>query len=206
MFFMYLLFMESDDIVEHINLDELYERKREIKEQKETVYKKILTRIIKKIKITSRLKHEEQYCFYVVPEVIIGFPRYDVNACIEYIVGKLEENKLFVKYTHPNMLFISWQHYIPSYERNEIKKKTNVQMDNFINTTNKDEIANKLNIIDDIDEITRRNTLFNTKYNDVSSTSSTILDKTKTEYKKISSYKPLGIYNEEMLRRISDKI
>ena len=38
-------------------------------------------------------------------------------------MDKLTENGFIVKYTHPNLIFISWQHYIPYYERQEYKKK-----------------------------------------------------------------------------------
>lgn len=184
---------EDENLIEQLNLDELYERKREIQEQKEMIYKRILSRILKKIKMTARLKHEEQFCFYVVPEVIIGFPRYDIQSCISYIIEKLNENKLYVKYTHPNMLFISWQHYIPSYERNEIKKKTGVEVDGFGNVVKDDEYDEHTKVFDDL---TRKNTLMNS--NDK--------NKPKVEFKKTSSYTPLGIYNEEMLRHINDKI
>ena len=178
---------DGEELIEQVNLDELYERRREIQEQKEAIYKRLLSRILKKIMMTSRLKHEEQFCFYVVPEVIIGFPRYDVRACIEYVIEKLEENKLFVKYTHPNMLFISWQHYIPSYERKDIKKKTGVQIDGFGKVMNEDESS-----LSEFDNITKRNTQVNAK--------------PKPDYKKTSSYTPLGIYNEDMVRRINERI
>jgi len=180
---------DAEELLEQVNLDELYERRREIQEQKEAIYKRILSRILKKIKTTSRLKHEEQFCFFVVPDVMIGFPRYDVRACIEYVVEKLEENKLFVKYTHPNMLFISWQHYIPAYERKDIKKKTGVQIDGFGNVLNDEEPAS------DFDDITKRNTQANAAS-----------QKPKPDYKKTSSYTPLGIYNEDMVRRINERI
>lgn len=178
--------MNDEDIIEQVNLDELYERRREIQEQKEAIYKRILSRILKKIKMTSRVKHDEQYCFYLIPEVIIGYPRYNVSACIEYVIEKLEENKLYVKYTHPNMLFISWQHYIPDYERKDIKKKTGVQIDGFGKVINEE--------ASEFDDITNKNTTANAS------------TKPKPNYKKTSSYSPLGIYNEDMVRRINDRI
>jgi hypothetical protein len=178
---------DDEELLEQVNLDELYERRREIQEQKEAIYKRILSRILKKIKTTSRLKHEEQFCFYVIPDVVIGFPRYDVRACIKYVIEKLEENKLFVKYTHPNMLFISWQHYIPTYERKDIKKRTGVQIDGFGNVVNEHEQQ-----ASEFDDLTRQNTIANAK--------------PKPDFKKTSAYKPLGIYNEDMVRRINEKI
>jgi hypothetical protein len=178
---------DDEELLEQVNLDELYERRREIQEQKEAIYKRILSRILKKIKTTSRLKHDEQFCFYVIPDVVIGFPRYDVTACIKYVIEKLEENKLFVKYTHPNMLFISWQHYIPTYERKDIKKRTGIQIDGFGKVVNEHEQQ-----ASEFDDLTRQNTISNAK--------------PKPDFKKTSAYKPLGIYNEDMVRRINEKI
>ena len=43
------------------------------------------------------------------------------------------ENGFLVKYTYPNLLFISWRHYIPSYKRIEIKKRYGFKIDGFGN-------------------------------------------------------------------------
>jgi hypothetical protein len=60
----------------------------------------------------------------VVPEVIIGVPKYDQANCIAYLMDTLQTNGFQVRYFHPNAIFISWNHWVPSYVRNEIKKKT----------------------------------------------------------------------------------
>ena len=36
-----------------------------------------------------------------------------------------------VRYTHPNLLLISWLHYVPNYVRNEFKKKTGTAIDEY---------------------------------------------------------------------------
>jgi hypothetical protein len=48
-------------------------------------------------------------------------------------VDKLQSNGFYVKYTHPNLLLISWKHWIPGYVRSEIKKKMNVSIDGYGN-------------------------------------------------------------------------
>ena len=58
--------------------------------------------------------------------MMIGVPKYDSDSCIAYVIDKLQENGFKIRYTHPNMLFISWQHWVPEYVRSEIKKKTGV--------------------------------------------------------------------------------
>ena len=53
--------------------------------------------------------------------------------CTSYIIEKLIDNGFMIKYTHPNLLFISWRHYIPHYERAKIKKNTGVSVDGWGN-------------------------------------------------------------------------
>jgi len=122
---------EKIEKVDKINLDELYSKKQEEDKSKLYTYNKILVRIHNKIKLTSRQKNSEHCCWYVVPEMILGVANYDHAGCIQYIVSKLLENKFVVRYTHPNLLFISWRHYVPSYVRTEIKKKTGVIVDEY---------------------------------------------------------------------------
>ena len=119
------------DFSEKINLDDLYEKKRQYDLNKLALYNKILNRIHVRIKATSRQKVDEHFCWFVVPEVIIGVPKYDQGSCIAYILDKLKENKFQVRYIHPNTLFISWNHWVPSYVRSELKKKTGIVIDEF---------------------------------------------------------------------------
>jgi hypothetical protein len=62
--------------------------------------------------------------------VILGYTDYNPNDCIAYIVIKLEENGFSIQFIQPNTLFISWSHWVPTYVRNEIKKKTGIILDN----------------------------------------------------------------------------
>jgi len=128
------LFKFSGDNVENvekINLDELYEKKQEQDKNKLFTYNKILTRIHEKIKLTSRQKCNQQFCWFVVPEIILGVANYDHAGCIAYLVDKLQENNFMVRYTHPNLLLISWIHYVPNYVRTEFKKKTGTAIDEY---------------------------------------------------------------------------
>ena len=112
------------DQVDKVNMDDLYEKKQQSDLLKLKTYKMVLTRIHTRIKVTSRQNNNEQFCWFVIPEVILGAPKYDAPSCIVYVVNELKENGFKVKYTHPNLLFISWKHYIPGYVRSEFKKQT----------------------------------------------------------------------------------
>jgi len=119
------------DFTEKINIDSLYEKKQQMDLNKLELFNKILNRIHVKIKTTSRQKIDEQFCWYVVPEIIIGIPKYDQGVLIGYLVDKLKTNGFIVQYYHPNTIFICWKHWVPSYVRNEIKSKTGIVLDEY---------------------------------------------------------------------------
>jgi hypothetical protein len=124
---------DMDNFTEEIDLDELYDKKREHDLGKLDIFNKLLNRIHSKIKMTSRQRIDEQFCWFIVPEMMIGIPRYNHAECVAYLVDKLQSNGFQVKYTHPNLLLISWKHWIPGYVRTEIKKKMNVAVDGYGN-------------------------------------------------------------------------
>ena len=144
---------DRDQIVEKIDMDELYNKKFEIEEHRRKTYGKILNRAHSKIKVTSRLKIKEQFCFYVVPEFMIGVPKYNLADCTNYVIDKLVENGFFVKFTEPNLLFISWQHFIPFYQRSEIKKTHGISVDGFGNIIGK----NKAGMVGNIRNVNQQN-------------------------------------------------
>ena len=177
---------------EKLNLDELYERTRETSQTKIKTYQKILARIHTRIKAISRQRNNNKFCMFVIPEFILGIPRYDIAECTNYVIEKLTDNGFQLKYTYPNLLFISWQHYIPKYQRSEIKKKTGVAIDGFGNVVTKNNKNNKDN--------SNPNSLLlmdkNVKMKDGK--------KKPSNFKSTSSYKPTGnlIYNTNLLEKI----
>lgn len=190
-----------EDFSDKLNLDDLYEKKRKYDLNKLSIYNKLLAKIHNKIKITSRQKIDEQFCWFLVPEVMIGVPKYDQGACIAYLMDKLSENGFNVKYIHPNVIFICWNHWVPSYVRNEIKKKTGMQIDGNGKLLNseKDNNDNKftVNTSNQVD-----NLLIKTSNNNINN------NENKKEYKSINEYKPSGnmIYNPDLLDRTMTKI
>jgi len=185
---------ELDDFSEKINMDELYDKKQQNDLSKLNVFNKLLNRIHNKIKLTSRQKIDEQHCWFVIPEVMIGVPKYDQGACIAYIYEKLRENGFYVQYYHPNLIFISWKNWIPGYVRTEIKKKMGVILDGHGNVIDPNENANKpLSLSND-------NIILNTH-------NPSQITENKKEFKPIQEYKPSGslIYNNEIFRKIESK-
>jgi hypothetical protein len=112
-----------------LDIDELYARKQEADSKKLNTYNKILGRVHNKVKLTSRHKKDEQYCWYIVPEILVGVTHYDHVECIKFLIAQLRENGFDVTYTHPNLLLISWVNWVPAYVRQEIKRQTGQKVD-----------------------------------------------------------------------------
>ena len=121
---------EIDEFSEKLNIDDLYERKRTMDVQKLELFNKILNRIHIRIKLTSKKSHDK-YCWFIIPEIILGVTHFDQAGCISYVLDKLKTNGFLVFYYHPNTIHISWNHWVPKYVRDEIKKKTGVEFDGY---------------------------------------------------------------------------
>jgi hypothetical protein len=177
------------DFSEKINIDELYEKKRQIDLNKLELFKKILNRIHVRIKTTSKHSIHDKFCWFVVPELIIGVPKYDQAGCIAYLMNTLQENGFNVRYFHPNTLFICWDHWVPSYVRNEIKKKMGIVVNEYGEKIEEDKTD------EDGDE----------EYNQQPDINQI---KNSKKYTPINSYKPSGklVYSEELLNKTVNKI
>ena len=68
-----------------------------------------------------------------MPEILIGYPNYNFQECLIYVLSCLEDDGFLTKYVHPNLILISWRHWVPQYVRDEIKKKTGKTIDKFGN-------------------------------------------------------------------------
>lgn len=193
---------DEDNLSDKLNIDDLFEKKREISENKLHLYNKILNRIHDKIKITSRQNQgKEQFCWYIIPEIMIGIPRYNVAECVEYILRKLRENNFVIRYTHPNLVFISWQHWVPGYVRQEYKKQTGESIDGMGNLI----VNNPLltNGESSNNNASDPNNLILNK-NDKNDKIKINKEKEK-DYNSTKNYKPSGIYNNDLLKKIQDK-
>jgi hypothetical protein len=189
---------ETDNI--KLNLDDLYERKKQLDLNTVNVFNKVLKRIHDKIKLTARQINNIQYCWFLVPEMILGVPRYDNGACIAYLIDKLRDNNFMIRYTHPNLLFISWKHWVPGYVRDEIRKKTGINIDGMGNEKKKnDNLISKNNA-----EPSDPNLLM---FGNKSKSKMVSINTKKKDFRDIETYKPSGnlIYNKSLLEKIKNK-
>ena len=182
------------DFSEKINIDELYEKKRQTDVNKLELFKKILNRIHIRIKTTAKQNTVERYCWYVIPEIIIGVPKYDQGACIAYVMDTLQKNGFQVRYFHPNTVFISWDHWVPTYVRTEIKKKTGININEYGEKIEDEKDEDDENVYQ---EMTAKGTNNNLEQ-----------IKNSKKYTPINSYKPSGklVYSEDLLNKLEGKI
>ena len=106
---------------------------------------------------------------------------YDKGDCTGYLVSQLEHNGFFVKYVYPNTLFVSWHNWVPSYVRNEIKKKMGVAIDE------KGNVVEKLDVDGEQPKTIQQQ------------------NKDQKQYTPIKSYKP-SVYGEDLLAKVEKKI
>jgi hypothetical protein len=191
--------IDSEDSSLKLNIDELYSKKQQQDLNVLKNYNNILLRIHNKIKYISKNMLNENCCWYVMPEMILGVPKYDHRDCTAYVIEKLRDNGFIVRYTHPNLLFISWKHWVPSYVRSEIKKRTGNSIDENGNIINEENSANSAS---------NANTqAVNSEHMLFSNNKSIKTNASTKDYKDIKTYKPSGnlIYNNSLLEKINIK-
>lgn len=195
-----ILLINDEEATGKINIDDLYEKKLKRDLKQLSIFNKILNRIHNRIKMTARNKIADKFIWFIIPEFIFGEPTYSQSDCIAYVTNKIADNGFHVKYIHPNTLFISWEQWIPSYVRNEVKKKTGKVIDEKgqIVSLNK-EMENGHQTVNDLETSNQR--LFNTggdvkKQDNVS------------RFTPIEKYKPSGklVYNTEILNKLQEKL
>jgi len=196
--------IDSEDSSLKLNIDELYNKKQQQDLNVLKNYNNILIRIHNKIRYTSKNMLNQNCCWYIMPEMILGVPKYDHRDCTAYVIEKLRANGFIVRYTHPNLLFISWIHWVPAYVRSEIKKKTGNSIDengNIIFEENNANASNNNTTTSNGGSINSEHMLFSNNKNNKTASAQA------KDYKDIKTYKPSGnlIYNNSLLEKINIK-
>ena len=91
---------------------------------------------------------------------------------------------------HPNTLYISWENWIPTYARNEYKKRTGIMVDERGNI-----VENKEERDDSMESAT-------------ATTNKSSVSTNKKQFTPIDQYKPTGnlVYKPEMFEKIEKKV
>ena len=90
-----------------IDINELSKERKQLQKRKQNVYKNILKKIYNKIKLANKLNN---YCYYVIPNFVLGMPLFDVNKCSDYIYDNLVNKGFKVTRMKYNHFMIYWGH------------------------------------------------------------------------------------------------
>lgn len=94
--------------------DQLFDKRRQRDGARLKAYNKILEQIYSRIKTSSR-EGGDPWLMFTIPPFILGLPRIDLEDCVVYLVYILRSQGYEVRYTYPNLLYISWKHHEKDY-------------------------------------------------------------------------------------------
>lgn len=98
-----------------LNPNELYERRMRRDQSRLRAYNQVLEQIHGRIYSASQLPGHGADIMYTVPPFIFGLPKLDLEDLIVYLVFQLRQSGFEVRFTYPNLLFISWRHHEKEY-------------------------------------------------------------------------------------------
>lgn len=98
-----------------LNPSDLYDKRKTKDAGRLRAYNKILEQIYNRIRTISKLPNSQCYLLYTVPPFILGLPKLDLEDCIVYLIYQLRHASYNVRYSPPNMIYISWLHHEKSY-------------------------------------------------------------------------------------------
>lgn len=91
-----------------LNIVQLHKTILEKKQKKHEAFEKILSICHKRI--TTAAEYEQLKTIIIVPEFIVGYPIFNLNECLEYVINALTKNGFLVKYYFPKILYVSWDY------------------------------------------------------------------------------------------------
>jgi hypothetical protein len=89
-----------------LNMKELYSTINEKTLKRMEIYDSVLQKCHARIKYNATL--QRTYCFFQIPEFIIGVPIFDTNEMRTYVINSLKTNGFQLLYVEPNWLFVHW--------------------------------------------------------------------------------------------------
>ena len=94
---------------------DLYEKRVRRDHARLRAYNTLLEQIYHRVYAASQVNGNTSSLFYTVPPFLLGLPKLDMEDCIVYLVWQLRDAKFEVRFTWPNLLFISWRHHESEY-------------------------------------------------------------------------------------------
>lgn len=98
-----------------LQVTDLYQKRQNRDKARLKAYNQMLEVIYHRVRVTSQLPTGQTYLLYNIPTFILGLPRIDLEDCVVYLVYQLRSSGFEVRYTYPNLLYISWKHHEKDY-------------------------------------------------------------------------------------------
>lgn len=89
------------------SISSLHTVKNEQQENKKSIMRIVLNKCIEKIVYTNR-HTDKTFVIFEVPKLLIGYPSYDMQSCILYLLQKLSSAGYKVDFIEPFYLYIDW--------------------------------------------------------------------------------------------------
>ena len=100
--------------VPQLRPSDLFEKRKQRDGAKLKSYNKILEQIYTRVRTSSR-EGADPWILFSCPPFILGLPRIDLEDLVVYLVYMLRAQGYEVRYTYPNLLYISWKHHESDY-------------------------------------------------------------------------------------------
>lgn len=108
----------SDDLNE-ISVFELHKKDTEYLKKQTIIFEDVLKKCYTRIKMTNDIKKVKE-CVFEIPQIIYGHPRFDIEACMIFIILKLKEKGYKAKQKSETEIKINWKPKDPN-KKKEIK-------------------------------------------------------------------------------------
>ena len=105
----------GNDPPPRLNPKDLFDRRQKRDQSRLRAYNQLLTTINQRIYTTSQMNGNANFITYTIPPFIFGLPKLDLQDCVVYLVYMLRQSGYEVRFTYPNLLYISWKHHEKNY-------------------------------------------------------------------------------------------
>lgn len=89
------------------NIFSLQQERKKRDQIKSDIYYIVLNKCIEKIVYTNR-HTDKTFVIFEVPKILIGYPSYDMQHCLLFMMEKLSEQQYVVEFIEPFYLYIDW--------------------------------------------------------------------------------------------------
>ena len=104
------------------SISSLHHEKHTKETSKNDIFNIVLNKIVQKIVYTNR--HTEQtYVLFEIPQILIGYPQYDMKSCLLFVMNRLSSSGYFIEFIDPFYVYIDWGKSSISWHQRKLDKQ-----------------------------------------------------------------------------------